>query len=513
MPHQPTPRRTARIATTSILLFSVVGLALAALALLLHADARSTGTPTLDLLLPPPDGLRNALDNLPELLAAVLGIALTVVAIVVQLASQRYSPKIVDLFMKDPVNIGVFSFMVASCILALAAPAFAHANPLPLAATTATLLLAIANFGLLLPYFAHVFDFLQPTNIINLIETDASRALQSALDATASQTLRPHQDNVVSAIERIADNCVAAIGQHDRHIAIHSVRTLEHLAIHCLDLKTTLPPAWHRVPPDHFFALSHEFYDEIVQQRVWVEAKALMEFEHILKRALGPMDELVTQLASSSRAIGLQAARKHDEEALALTIRFFNTYLRHALNARNVRASYNILYQYRLLAEDIMQPYPHLCERVVDHLVYYGRTANAMALPFVTVTVAHDVRILCDRAFSSHLMDVQPLLRLFLTLDQRSEEKLQELALLGVRKAQSMLGAAFLAADAPHLADQIRNDMDGESRARLLAIRDALLSVQDRKFWEITDRGINFDYIEPELRPHILRFFQPFLDA
>ncbi|MEO1270910.1 MAG: DUF2254 family protein, partial [Myxococcota bacterium] len=113
-------------------------------------------------------GLSEALGSLAEVLAAVLGLSLTVVAIVVQLASQRYSAKIVDLFMSDWTNVGVFSFMVVSCIYVVMLPAFAGSGkpPLPDFAVGAGLALAVVNFGLLLPYFGHVFAFLHPNNII-----------------------------------------------------------------------------------------------------------------------------------------------------------------------------------------------------------------------------------------------------------------------------------------------------------------------------------------------------------
>ncbi|MEL6177550.1 MAG: DUF2254 family protein [Myxococcota bacterium] len=458
-------------------------------------------------------GLSEALGSLAEVLAAVLGLSLTVVAIVVQLASQRYSAKIVDLFMSDWTNVGVFSFMVVSCIYVVMLPAFAGSGkpPLPDFAVGAGLALAVVNFGLLLPYFGHVFAFLHPNNIITQIKTVAYRSLMRAHDGRGE--LAAAQGQIAQAIERIADNCLAAITQSDRSLALHSIRTMEELILLYLTLKEDLPSSWSKAPPHHFFALSEEFYDEIVLQGTWVEAKTLMEFEHDMRRAMGSMSELVSQLASSSRAIGERALKRQDGEALELVLRFFNTYIRHALNARNVRAVYNILYQYRRLSVAAMSRRPDLSRRVVEHLVYYGRIANAMGLPFVTVTAAHDVRVMCEHAFAEPHIDVIPLLELFLTLDQPSEGKTEELALLGVRKAQSILGAYFLSRGAHELAQRIREDMREESPVRLASIREAILAVQDRKFWEVTDRGFNFDFVEPEMRKYVVEFFGPMVDV
>ncbi|MCA9713232.1 MAG: DUF2254 domain-containing protein [Myxococcales bacterium] len=459
------------------------------------------------------DAMLEALYSLAEVLTAVLGLSLTVVAIVVQLASQRYSAKIVDLFMQDPVNGGTFGFMAVSCVYVVILPTMVTSESIPHVAVGAGLLLTVINFGLLLPYFRYVFAFLQPENIITAIERSAVRALETA---RASRQGREGGDvararrQVAAAVERIADNCLAAIGQQDRNLALHSVKTLEGFVRRFHSVKQELPDEWPQVEADAFASLSAAFYKEIVEQRVWVEAKALMEYEHVLRRALGDMNELVTQIAASTRLIGVSALRHGELEVVELAIRFFNTYIRHALNAGNVRAIYNILDQYRRMTSALLKDHPALCQRIVEHFVYYGQTANARGLPFVTVTVAHDVRFLCEEAFADARVRVEPLLDRFLSLDQQPEGETSDIALLGVRKAQSILGAYFLQRGADDLVQRIRLDMRDEQPDRLLRIRDSILAVRERKFWEITDRGFNFDYVEPARRQFVTEFFQPF---
>ncbi len=44
-------------------------------------------------------------------------------------------------------------------------------------------------------------------------------------------------------------------------------------------------------------------------------------------------------------------------------------------------------------------------------------------------------------------------------------------------------------------------------------MRAALLAVTKKKFWEITDRGgINFEYIEPERKEWLNRFYEKYLN-
>ena len=449
------------------------------------------------------------LDGLAEVMAAVLGLSLTVVAIAVQLAAQRSSAKVVDLFMRDPINAVAFGFMVLSSVYVVVLPALASGRP-PVVAIAAAYALTVVNFGLLLPYVRHVFAFLKPDNVIRTIERAASRSLaRAAAGIQGTREVAAARQSVAASIERIADTCLAAIGQQDRNLALHSVRTLERLVCRHHGDRRRLPPAWAEIEPATFASLSEGFYEEIVAQGIWVEAKTLMELEHIIRRALGAMDELVSQIASSTRVIGATALEADDDEVVRMVIRFFNTFIRHGLNAGNVRAVYNILEHLRRLAVGVLRRRTELALQIADHLRYYAHRANAAGVPFVTETIAHDVRVLCQEAHEAAGVDALPFVERFLELDQRPTGAAGELALVGVRKAQAILGAFFLAQDEPALVARIQGDMRGESRERLLRIRDEILAVTERRFWEITDRGFNFDYVEPAQRRFVRDFFAP----
>ncbi len=506
--HQKSQHKFRRAVANMALFMSVVGGALFMLFIMAEIDLSKGGWHATSL----EQGLQSALGALAEVMAALLGISLTVVAIVVQLASARYPAKIVDLFMTDPINLMIFGFMASSCIYAVLAPAMVGPE-VPMAISITGLALAVINLGILLPYFGHVFAFLEPDNIITQIQErayDALRKVQGKQNLSGANTLTT-QKQVALALESIADNAMAAITQSDRNLAMHTVFMLETFLTRYLPMKKDLPHRWSHVPASYLSTLAKEFLDDIFANMTWVEAKVLMEYERVFRKALHEMTELVSQIASSTRAIGEAAIAQQDWEARGLVVQFFNTYIRHALNARNVRAAYNILYEYRHFASHLLASDPKACVRVVKHLVYYGRTANAMNLPFVTVTVAHDVRVLCEEAYDNEAFDMSEILRLFLKLDQPSEDEGSDVALLGVRRAQSILGAFFLHRDAVELAEQIRFDMRDEPAARLRKIRDDILTVDERKFWEVTDRGFNFDWVPGEMRHHITAFFAPML--
>lgn len=97
-----------------------------------------------------------------------------------------------------------------------------------------------------------------------------------------------------------------------------------------------------------------------------------------------------------------------------------------------------------------------------------------------------------------------------LDVDKPPETEAEERSLRGVRKAQLKLATFYLAAGAEDLARMIWQDMEVEPSERLLSIRQELLDIQDSDFWEVVDRGYNFDYLPPDRRPHLEVFFSWF---
>ncbi|MBP7684283.1 MAG: hypothetical protein KBB95_20410, partial [Deltaproteobacteria bacterium] len=54
--------------------------------------------------------------------------------------------------------------------------------------------------------------------------------------------------------------------------------------------------------------------------------------------------------------------------------------------------------------------------------------------------------------------------------------------------------------------------MGNERHERLASIRDELSGVESSEFWEISDRGVNFDYLEPARKRELHVFFGWFPD-
>ena len=99
------------------------------------------------------------------------------------------------------------------------------------------------------------------------------------------------------------------------------------------------------------------------------------------------------------------------------------------------------------------------------------------------------------------------MLEQFLDLDRPLRSEKQESALIGVRKAQVKLAAYYLSKGEDAKAKQIAEDMALEPSARLDQVRTSLETVTSKDFWEIIDRGRNFEYMPPEQRMQLPKFF------
>ncbi|MBL4848177.1 MAG: DUF2254 domain-containing protein [Planctomycetes bacterium] len=456
--------------------------------------------------------LQNALGNLAQTVAAVVGIVMTVVAIVVQLAATRYTPRITELFLKERTNVVVLGFFVVSCIMAIYVSLAVGNGFLPKVSVVVAVLAVTLSLLLMVPYFVFVFDFLDPEGVVTRIRDGAIKIAGRAIkDPDGSQVA------VLQAVEQLSDVAVAAMANHDKIIASHAVDAMRTLAVRYLEGKHHLPLAWHSPNaevlrnPD-FVSMSPDSLEDLVREQTWLEWKLLRQFQAIYNGALDSNPDMNYLIAIDTRYTGEAALKWGEVHVVALVIKFFNTYLRATLNKRQVRTAYNVMNQYRQLIEAILRDPAHnrRVTEIAGYLRYYGQTANGMGLGFVTETIAYDIATLCELAFQLKHPGHDDLLGAVLELDREAEDEASERALRGVRKAQIRLAAYYLEHGAEEHARRIHADMIAERPERLLSLKTELLRIVDKDFWEVIDRGANFDFMPPERKLQLEVFFSWF---
>ena len=470
------------------------------------------------LFLTDPEEVGNALGGVSEVLIAILGLVITVVAIVVQLASQRYTPKLIDLFIADRVNIAFFSLIVVASMYSLLIVYSTTTSFLPFWGSLFLLGLTTLILSLLLPYFNYVFLFLTPGNIIKIIRRNAKNGMERVIGAKAKpEDIREQQNEVANAMEQISDIALSAVSQMDRNVALLSIRTLKDVMVDYLLVKRRMPKRWFAAQKDHFPAISSDFIQEIHSSHTWVEVKGFLDMELIFKTAIKDMPDAVSAVANNAKIIGLYAIKLRDFQVLANVIQFFNTFLRHAVNNRNPKAIYNLFYQYRQLAGEVLGVDDKLVEKIAFYFKYYGQIAQTYQIPLILITASFDLVYLLEKAYLARVPNLENLVQTFLELDDNLPNQGNEFELRSVRKAQLMFAGFLLSKGDEKLVLRIFEDMKSEPRERMDAIRGEMMAVTDRKFWEVTDRGLDFFYTDDEIKKYInvfyTRYLEPYYDA
>jgi hypothetical protein len=515
----PAPR-LLRIWIVPVLVMAVaaflVFLALYALdVILLGGDATSFTGLLQRYLSFDPGMITDALPALGMTIVAALGIVLTVVAIIVQLSSDRYTG-VAMMFLRDPVNIAVMSFYVIASLCAVWLSVALHEDFVPRVLLLAVMVLTSIGLATMLPYFAYVFWFLEPGNIIDRLRAYTTRLNRRGLALPPGPQVALLQGKVLTQMEEITDIANNSIDGRDKIVAGRAVDALRDFLIDYIATKPAEERSWYRIgrtlrENPNFVAMDLELLGELDQQHLWVEWKTLRQFLGVYDEALDSMEEINSLIAIDTRYIGETAAGKGEWELVRMVFRFFNSYLRSAINHGSVRTAFNVLHQYRMLLQRIMRfDQSDLAIEGVAFLRYYGHIAFDQGMPFIIETVAYDIAALCEYAHRDGLAAEERILRQFLELDMRGpgRSRRYERGLRGVRKAQAKLAVYYLSAGEQARAQLIADDMRDEPPELLRAIHAELAEVESPHFWEIIDRGRNFDYLPPLQRAQLEVFFR-----
>lgn len=456
------------------------------------------------------DHITDAVSALGAMVAGVLGLVVSVVSIVVQLSANRYTGVAV-MFFRDRTNIAVMGYYVVACVTGVFVSLSVRADFVPRLTLLAMIGAVALGLVMMAPYFGYVFRFLEPTNIIARIERLAISEVRLGMRNHDSEQRAEAQRKTLTAMEELTDITSNSISGKDKIIASRAVDALKDLAIAHLNDKRQALPAWFEIGdairknPD-FVALDPESREDLALHRTWVEWTAMRKLYGIYNEALTSMRDITYLVAIDTRYIGEAAEKAGDGPVVELVLRYMNSYLRAALNARDVRTAYNVLNQYRLLLEALLRAHNDKAVlSAASHLRYYAHLGDGMQLGFVTETVAYDISTLCQLAHELGSPVESALLAIFLDIDR--PERGSDQTLRGVRKAQAKLAAYYVLVGAEAEARTIMQDMLVEPSERLRAIRDELARVESKDFWEIIDRGRNFEFLPPAQKEAMHRFF------
>lgn len=448
-----------------------------------------------------------------ELLAAVLAIAITVVAIVVELAANRYSHRITSLFVREPINIFVMTYLVIAtvyCLLiALSLSTVAEDGLLSSAGLLISVSMVAISLVILLPYFAFVMSFLSPVNIISRIERSAT----SAVEGIGTIPIEDSKFKLLNAVDDLQDISRRSIELSDRAVEMASINALFNLAVAYQKLIGQIEQdaaEWFGIDGviGHdldFVSINTGSLKQIEAKKLWVEVKILRQYLDLVSDSNPSSRDTSYLIAINTKKIAIESvSTRADLELVNLCIRCFNSYLRATINNADARTGYYIMNQYRMLAESLLASGKlEAVREIALHLQFYGILGFKMKIPFLLEVAAEDVAQLAVSCASSDAELLDALVGLLLGLDQEIKEEYQEDSLLGVRRAQLKLAAYFMHRSDERRAIRICDDLETEKPERINQLVEFLVAEERNEYWEFTDRGVNFSYLEPELRGHL----------
>lgn len=441
----------------------------------------------VDILSP----MARAYNNVLAMLLATIGLA-------IPLTANMHTPKLIDMFLRDRINRFVLAFMAFGAAHVLFVAYIIGPNFAPIWAVRLAVLFSLAGWAVLIPYFFYVVRFLDPSRVVRRLSEESQAIVQRV--AAGKRDPVKGQEDLAQRIDQLGTIILKSLDRADRGVAREGVWALKQLIDHHAPLKPRMPAAWFRVDRADFVGLSDEALAMVSESNTWYEMKCGLQLSLGYQQALSKASDTVSSISDANRVIALHAAARGDEEALRLSIRFFNNFTREAIKTRNLHAVYDVFHQYRRLAKDLVHR-TDLIEEIARHFVYYANMAHAYGMVFAPQLAVFDLGYIVRRAYEQKAPAAGELLDIALSMPHCHGQDFHTLAI----KAKLILGGFFLEtgrdAEATRARDNLADVPADEVRLAAAELLDA-----PRVFFEVTDRQLNLQWVPPERRQPLQRF-------
>jgi hypothetical protein len=441
----------------------------------------------VDILSP----MARAYNNVLAMLIATIGLA-------IPLTANMHTPKLIEIFLRDRINRYVLSFMAIGAAHTLWVDYMIGPKFAPTWAIALAVYFAIIGWVILLPYFFYVVRFVDPSQLVIRLRDHAMRVVERV--AKRNDDPQAAQTEIATRVAQIGTIIIKSIERNDRDVAAEATWALKVLLDHYDKHKNRMPKEWFVVDRADFVGLSDEALEMLTETKTWYEMKCLQQVESGFMRALASPNGTVSTFSDATRVIASRADLHHDEQALRLCIRFFNNYLREAIKARNLRAVYDVLYQYRRLGRDLVDR-PEVLREFGRHFAFYAAAARMTGMIFAPQLALFDLGYVARRAFERASPAAGDLLKSALSMPHRSGNDLHTMAV----KAKLILGAFFVETKHESETELVRRNLGDVDLVHITRAESELLAAE-QSFFEVTDRQLNLEYVPPNRREPLKTF-------
>ena len=435
--------------------------------------------------------MARAYNNVLAMLIATIGLA-------IPLTATMHTPKLIEMFLRDWINRVVLSFMAFGAANVLFVDYIIGPKFAPTWAIAFSVFFALVGWALLLPYFFYVVRFVDPSRLIIRLRKNSQRIVERV--AARREDAQQAQPLISRRLHQLGTIIIKSLDRNDRDVAAEGVWAIKVLLDHYDKHKSKLPKEWYVVDRADFVGLSDEALEMLNETRTWYEMKCLQQVEHGFLRALHGANDTVSTFSDVTRVIATRALLNHEEHEVRLCIRFFNNFLREAIKARNLRATYDVFHQYRRLGRDLADR-PEILRELARHFSYYATMSRTYGMVFAPQLVLFDLGYVARRAYERASAAAPDLLKAMLAMPHRTGNDTHSMAV----KAKLIIGGFFVGRGLDAEAEQVRKNLRDVDGAQIERAELELLAAE-KSFFEVTDRQLNLEYVPPERREPLKAF-------
>jgi len=491
----------------------------------------------------------SSIGSLAEVITSLFGIIITVVAIIVNLSANRYTQKMIDMFIKEKINIIILSLFSITSLYGIWIINLVHFTDKPMSyipriQVLSYLFLVSLSIILIVPYFYYVFQFLKPASIIAKIENQVRHLLEKAAKLKGKSGKNSYTENhikptIVENLDQLTEICKSSVKNADQSLALLALTTLKQILAFYLDRKENhlqehigeLPfnSYWYSEIDDFFLGQNQPIIEDLTGQRIWFEYKILEDFESIFYYSFQIDSKIAYQTAINLTKITEKCIEYNDLILYQYIIRYFNTLLKKCIINADIQNTIYVFYQYYLTCEKLIDNCPRekgteqkeLLLNIAKYFKYYGQLGEQEGLDEILEYSAYFLRLANQKVFKRFIQHdmhfVEDALDIFLTVDDIIKRESNDKALLGVRQHQAILASYYMvhgdgddADETNALVSKIVADMKDEHPSRRKEILDSILAIDRYKHFEIDNLGINPIFTRKQYRKNLKKFFGKF---
>lgn len=429
----------------------------------------------------------------------ILALLLTFISLAIPLTANLYTPKLIEIFIRDRINIVVlctFSLLAAHSLFAITLSFDNWTPQLPFWIGGVG---AVLGWLVLMPYYYYVLGFLDPLTIIQRVHRSLVVELRDVARGRVGVTQA--QKSVNQRIVNLGSVLQRSVDRADRDVTVDAIRAHMHELSRMRRTKGELPPGFFQVSNELLVGMSSEATAMLSRERIWMEHRLLAQLVLAFRIALSKMPDAVSGLVHAIKQAAHDEASHNNDAVFALLVRTLNSFMRESIIRKDNAAVYYVVYNYKSLVRRLITSAPARVPELVQHLRYYAELALGSGLAFNYELISYELAELTEVAYERGAPCRTGLLQAVLEFEGTARSA-------GLVKSRAVLAAFFLSAGREFELARMLESLREVPEALLAEARDTLMRTDNPVFWELTDRGTNIDYVAPERRESLREVFE-----